>query len=445
MKFIKKIVRSLVSPEQRKSLHKVEAILAAARYGFPARKLRIIGVTGTNGKTSVAHYTRQLLEEAGHPTGMITTVAIIIREKRTLNKTKMTTLDAFTLHRLLRQCVDAGCIYAIVETTSHALDQHRVHGIYYEAVAFTNLTHEHLDYHKTMDAYQKAKEKLFAHLPQISVINADDAAAKAFLKYRSPQKLTYGILDNLRPKHALPNPDVSASLLKMNQDKTTFLLQTPYEEIEVTIPLPGRFTVSNVLAAVAIAVGYRIPLDTIRKTLARLQAVEGRLEPVNLGQPFSVIVDFAHTPDALQQVYSTIRPMVEGRLIVVLGSMGNRDKTKRPILGALAARYADLVIITNEDPGTEDPQAIINEIASGVPRGRPDRTQAQKGEGEWWWRISDRRDAIGRALAMAKRGDTVLITGKGGEHVMAVGTELIPWNDVKVVKEVLTQRHIAPS
>ncbi|HEY1074858.1 MAG TPA: UDP-N-acetylmuramoyl-L-alanyl-D-glutamate--2,6-diaminopimelate ligase [Patescibacteria group bacterium] len=438
-KILKSILRNRISPTTIKSLRKIESTLMASQYGFPAKKLRIIGVTGTNGKTSTCHYITQLLEESGHKVGMLTTVAISINGKRELNKTKKTTLDTRELHMHLKKFVDAGCEYAVVETTSHALDQNRVYGIYYEAVGFTNLTHEHLDYHKTMGEYQKAKEKLFANNPKVSVVNADDPAAKTFLSYPASKKFTYGILDPLRPKEALKDPDITASWLKMGSTTTSFKLVTPYGETEVSMPLPGRFTVANVLCAVGITLGLGIPFQEITKSIRKLRPVEGRMEPVDLGQPYSIIVDFAHTPDALQQVYSTLRPMVKGRLIAVLGSMGDRDKTKRPILGALAARYADFVIVTNEDPATEDPASIINEVAGGIPRGRPNAEEAKKGENHWWWKIPDRREAISKAIGMAEKGDTVLITGKGGEHVMLIGEKLIPWNDVKVVREILEQ------
>lgn len=439
-KLAKKLLNNRISPQTIKSLRRFEAQAAAARYGFPAKKLFIIGVTGTNGKTSTCHYITQMLEDAGKKVGMLTTVALRINKKRQLNKTKMTTLNTFELHRYLKQMVDEGCEYAVIETTSHALDQNRVYGLNYRIVVLTNITPEHLDYHKNMRDYQKAKEKLFANTPDVAIVNADDPAASDFLAYPAHKKLTYGIVDQLRPKHALANPSIEASLLKLNPDKTLFRLTTPWGEEDTCIPLPGRFTVSNVLAAVGVCLSVKVPLPAIKETLAHLEPVEGRLEPVDAGQPFSVIVDFAHTPDALQQVYSTIRPMVKGKLIAVLGSMGNRDKTKRPILGALAGRYADLVIVTNEDPVNEDPQAIINEVAGGVPRGRPTGSEKDKGEGTWWWKITDRREAIAKALSMANKGDTVLITGKGGEHVMAVGDKLIPWNDVKVVKEILAQQ-----
>lgn len=439
-KLLKSLLRHHISSDKIKSLRKIESSFAASRYGFPAKKLRIIGVTGTNGKTSTCHYITQLLEESGHKVGMLTTVAISINGTRELNKTKKTTLDTNELHFYLKKFVEAGCEYAVVETTSHALDQNRVYGIYYEVVAFTNLTHEHLDYHKTMGEYQHAKEKLFANNPKVSVINADDPAAKKFLSYPATKKFTYGILDPLRPKDALKDPDITASWVKMGPTTTSFKLATPYGETEVTMPLPGRFTVANVLCAVGMALGLGIPFQEITRSIRNLRPVEGRMEPVDMGQPYSIIVDFAHTPDALQQVYSTLRPMVKGRLIAVLGSMGDRDKTKRPILGALASRYADYVIITNEDPATEDPEAIINEVAGGIPRGRPNSQEAKRGEGQWWWKIQDRREAIGKALGMAEKGDTVLITGKGGEHVMLVGEKLIPWNDVKIVQEMLKRQ-----
>lgn len=441
MKQVKQFIRSKLSDDTVNRLHRYEASLASLRYGQPGKKLKIIGVTGTNGKTSVCHYVTQILEEAGKKVGMLTTVAMSINGQRQVNLTKMTTLKASEVQRYLASMVQAGCEYAVVETTSHALDQGRVHGLYYDTVAFTNLTHDHLDYHKTFSAYREAKEKLFANNPRVAIVNADDPAASTFLKYGASQKFTYGILDQPRHKEALREPDITANRLKSLKDRTSFILTTPFGHEEVAIPLPGRFTVSNVLAAVAICLGQAIPFEQIIAILRHLKAVEGRLEPVEMGQPFSVIVDFAHTPDALQQVYETLRSTVTGRLVAVLGATGNRDKTKRPMLGALAARYADLVIVTNEDPGTEDQLAIINEVANGVTRGRPNNRSESKGEGEWWWKVTDRREAIAQALGMAKAGDLVIITGKGGEHVMVIGDKLVPYNDVKVVKEILS-KHI---
>lgn len=439
MSNIKQLLKQNLPPGAVQSGRRFQATAAALRHGNPAKKLTIIGVTGTNGKTSVCHYITQLLEEAGHKTGMITTVAIQINGKRQLNKSKMTTVSPSQLHTYLAQMVAAGCEYAVVETTSHALDQERVYGIYYHTVVFTNLTHDHLDYHKTMEEYRKAKEKLFAHSPQVSVVNADDASANEFLKYPATKKFTYGIDDTRRPKGSLPNPDISADFIKFMTDKTTCLLKTPFGETNVTMPLPGRFTLSNALAAVSVALAHGVSLDQVKTTLSQLKPVEGRLEVADFGQPYTVIVDFAHTPDALQQVYDTLRPSVNGKLIAVLGATGKRDKTKRPILGALAARYADFVIVTNEDPYDEDPNQIINEVAEGVKRGRPNNTSETKGEGEWWWRVPDRREGIAKALSLAKSGDCVVVTGKGGEHVMAIGDKLVPYNDVNVIKSLLNR------
>ncbi len=437
MSKLKQLARQMLPTSAIQPGRRMQATTAAMWHGNPAKKLTIIGVTGTNGKTSVYHYITQLLESAGYKTGMVTTVAIQINGKRQLNTSKMTTVNPMQLHSYLAQMVAAGCRYAVVETTSHALDQERVHGIYYNTVVFTNLTHDHLDYHKNMDEYRKAKEKLFAHSPKVSVVNADDPSASEFLKYPAMQKYTYGIDDARRPKGALPNPDVSASLIKFMTDNTSCLLKSPFGEANVAIPLPGRFTLSNALAAVSVALAHGVSLEQVKATLAQLKPVEGRLEVVDFGQPYTIIVDFAHTPDALQQVYDTLRPSVSGKLIAVLGATGKRDKTKRPILGALAARYSDFVIVTNEDPYDEDPNQIINEVAEGVKRGRPNNTSQTKGEGEWWWRVADRREGIAKALSMAKPGDCVIVTGKGGEHVMAIGDKLVPYNDVNVIKSLL--------
>jgi UDP-N-acetylmuramoyl-L-alanyl-D-glutamate--2,6-diaminopimelate ligase len=437
---MKPLLKKYISQDTINRLHGYEARLASLRYGYPSRKLKIIGITGTNGKTSVCHYVTQLLEASGKKVGMITTVAVSVAGKRTLNTSKMTTLKASVLQKHLAQIVAAGCEYAVVETTSHALDQNRVAGIYYDVVAITNITHDHLDYHQSMNDYQVAKEKLFAHHPQVSVVNADIPEANDFLKYEAIKKFTFGIVDQLRPKEATIQPDVTASLLKHSPAQTQFKLSTPFGEAEAVIPLPGRFTVSNVLCAITIGLSQSVSLDKIIDTLSILKPVEGRLEPVDCGQPYSIFVDFAHTPDALLQVYKTLRPMVAGKLIAVLGATGRRDKTKRPMLGALAGQYADLVIVTNEDPYDEDPVTIINEVAAGVPRGRPKATQQAvtgSGEGQWWWKMSDRREAISKALAMAEKNDLVIITGKGGEHVMAIGEKLVPYNDVQVIKELL--------
>lgn len=425
--------------------HRWQARWATVRHGRPARRLRVIGITGTNGKTTTAHFAAELLEQAGYRVGWITTTDFKIGGHIVKNKLKMTTMAAGRLQHLIRQIADAGADYLVMEVTSHALDQHRVWGIPFEVVVFTNLTHDHLDYHGDMTHYRQAKEKLFNRGAKTAIVNADDPAAEYFLKHKSLQEFTYGVLDEHRLKSAkelVPVPDISATHVRPGREGTEFTLVAPHGTVATTLPIPGRFNVSNVLAAATIALSQGIMPEQLAKFIPNLHPVVGRMERVDCGQLFSVIVDFAHTPDALQKIYDSLRPSAKGKLIAVLGATGRRDKTKRPILGALAGRYCDYVIVTNEDPYDEDPEAIINEVAAGVPRGRPN-SRGNDGEGEWWWRVSDRREAIAKAINLAKRGDIVIITGKGGEDVMAIGDKLVPYNDVKVVKDVLAQAAVA--
>ncbi len=430
------------------------AVLANIIYGFPAKKLNVIGITGTNGKTTTAHLVTAVLEAAGKKVGMTTTIDFQIGEKKWENNMKMTTVSPFLLQKLLKQMVKAGCEYAVVEVTSIALDQHRLWGIKFDTVAFTNLTHDHLDYHGNMTDYRMAKEKLFANRPLLSVINADDPSADFFHKYSANRTITYGI-NNLA--------NVMAKKLYARPGGTDFVLLVGQRQASLSLPLPGQFNVHNALCATAIGLGLGIDMDTIIEGLRSVDAVKGRMEVVDMGQAFTAIVDYAHTPDALQKVYETIKPTVRGKLISVLGATGRRDKTKRPILGALAGKYADYVFITNEDPYDEDPLTIIDEVAEGVPRGKPrvgrmKVKQAEKdddvsikyretGEDIWWWRVPDRKEAIAKALEKARPQDVVLVTGKGAEKVMAVsdgrgGSHLVPFSDREVLEELLVKYQV---
>jgi UDP-N-acetylmuramoyl-L-alanyl-D-glutamate--2,6-diaminopimelate ligase len=341
------------------------------------------------------------------------------------------------MHKYLAQMVQLQNDVAVLETTSNNLHVEGFFGLTFDAAVFTNLTLDHLDFHKTWGCYQQSKEKLFASVTGTAVVNADDPAAGAFLKYDAAQKLTFGILDEQRPADALPNPDLTARALRQIGDRTTFWLSTPGGAAEVCVPLFGRHTVANVLAAVGLGLSQGVSFSSICETLGELRAPEGRLQRVDMGQPFSVFVDFAHNEDGLRQVYRAVRPMVSGRLIAVLGG-GGLFPAKRPVLGALAAQYADRVIVTTEDPRRHDPVAAIDEVAAGVARGRGSQ-EPGAGEGVWWWRIVDRGEALVRALAMAQPGDTVLVTGRGGEKEMPVGDEWIPFDDVAVIQELLSR------
>lgn len=430
--------------------HLLNAVAANIWYGRPAKKLRLIGVTGTNGKTTTCHMITAVLQAASRTVGMTTTIDFQIGQTISENNQKMTTTNPWQLQKLLKQMVQAGCDDAVIEVTSIALDQHRLWGLKFEAVVFTNLSHDHLDYHGSMTTYRQAKEKLFAERPSLSVINTDDAVANEFLKHTANRTLTYGVR----------NPaSVMAKKLYQRSGGTDFILLVGQRQASISLPLPGTFNVYNALAAATVGLGLNIPLETVIIGLRSVQSVAGRMEVVDEGQAFTVILDYAHTPDALQKVYETIKPTVRGKLIVVFGATGERDKTKRPIMGALAGRYADLAIITTDDPYNEDPLTIIDQVAEGVPRGRPKTGRykvkhageeegdlsfkyKETGEDLWWWRIPDRKEAIAKALELARPQDAVLVLGKGAEKVMAVGHKLVPWSDRQVLEELLVKYQV---
>lgn len=405
--------------------HRLQGAWASFRWGNPSQSIKIIGVTGTNGKTTTASMIAQILEEAGHKVGMLNSYEFKIAQKRVRNDTLMTTLPPGFLSRLLRQMVEAECEYAVLEVSSHAIAQHRIAGIRPRVVVFTNLTHEHLDYHKTLAEYRRAKLKLFAHSPHTSVINSDDPSAPYFLKLPAGRHYTYSL-----EKRA----DVTARKILPESGGTLFTAVTPIGQVVIDLKVPGRFNVSNALAAIAVGLAEGVGLEVHKKALEKFEGVPGRMERVRAGQDFDVIVDFALTPDALQKIYETIKPTVKGRLISVFGAAGRRDKSKRPIMGAIAGRWADVVVLTTEDPYDEDPLQIIGAIAKGVPRGAKHH---KKVEGKDFFIIPDRAQAIRFALQLARRGDTVLITGKGGERWMVTAEGKIPWDDAQVVKQYL--------
>lgn len=431
---IKKALRKLLPDSAIMASHKARGVLAANLYGFPAAKLIIIGVTGTKGKTTTVHLIAKIIEEAGYSVGMLSTVTFKVGKKEWPNETNMGTLPPFKLQQLLSEMVKAGCQYAVIETTSHALSQYRVYGIDYQVAVFTNLSHEHLDYHKSFEEYKAAKGKLFAGGPTLSVVNIDDKAASYFWRFPAKQKITYGLdyKAHVTAKKILYDSSAGGS---------EFTLVTPAGEIGLKTSLPGRFNIYNILAAVATTLGLGIGLPTIRTAVMTLKSVRGRMEQVDCGQPFRVIVDYAHTPDSFEKIYETLRPAdprrgplgVKGRIIHAFGATGDRDKTKRPIMGAIAGRNADIVIVTDEEPYTEDPQKIIEEIATGVPRGASKDHPMNKGEN--FLTILDRREAIAKALSLAKVGDVVLVTGMGALTHRVVGTQHLPWRDQTVICE----------
>ncbi|MFQ5813362.1 MAG: UDP-N-acetylmuramoyl-L-alanyl-D-glutamate--2,6-diaminopimelate ligase [Anaerolineae bacterium] len=418
-------------PDSRQAL----AYLAAAFHGYPARKLRVIGVTGTDGKTTTVELVRSILAAAGHRTGMISTVEALIGHEHYATGFHVTTPDALQVQEYLAQMVEAGTEYAVLEATSHGLAQHRVTACDFDVAVVTNITHEHLDYHKTFEGYREAKARLFRSLassfrkpdtPKTSILNADDSSFEYLRPIPADHYLTYG----------LEQPaDVTARDVVCTPAATTFTAVTPQGEFAVQTVLPGLFNVYNVLAAIAVGVSQALPSEAVQGGIRAVRGVPGRMERIVLGQDFTAIVDFAHTPNALQRALETVRGMTAGRVIVVFGCAGLRDVAKRPMMGEIAGKLADRVVITAEDPRTEDLDTIMAQIATGCER-------AGRREGEDYWRVGDRGEAIEFAVKMARAGDLVIVTGKGHERTMCFGTTEVPWDDREVVREAIRELEI---
>ena len=403
----------LVVPDARQAL----GLLAQALAGFPTRKLIVCGITGTNGKTTTTYLARGILEKSGRPTGLLGTIQYEMGERRI--RSHMTTPDSTELAEYFAQMVEAGLKAAVMEVSSHALVQHRAAGIEFQVGAFTNLTPEHLDYHKDMPSYKQAKGLLFAGLSSEAwaVLNADDPASQAFAESTPAKVLWYG-LDHEAEVHAA---DVVTDLAG-----SRFTLTVPGGRIEARTPLLGRHNVRNCLTAAAIGAALGIAPETIAGGLEAVTVVRGRLEPVPTDRGFHVLVDYAHTADALQNALGTVRHLVQGRLIVVFGCGGDRDRLKRPDMAAVAERLADRVILTSDNPRSEDPAAIAAEAAKGFKRPRDVTVEL------------DRRAAIAVALGEAQPGDVVIIAGKGHETYQETSQGIKPFDDRTVAQEILS-------
>mgnify|MGYP001160540265 CR=1 FL=1 len=399
------------------------AVASAHFYRYPSHELTLIGITGTNGKTTTAHLIEQMLEDAGYNCGLIGTIGMKVGTRHTslLN----TTPDALDLQRGLRAMVDAGEQYCAMEVSSHALSIGRVKGCDFRTAVFTNLSQDHLDYHETMERYREAKGLFFSRLGntfspdpakrKYAVLNADDPASEYFRSVTAAQVITYGIDQEA---------DVCADRLETSISGTRFRLRSFAGETEIMMKMHGRFSVYNALAAATACLLEQVPLDSIKRTLEQVKGVPGRFEAVDEGQDFLVIVDYAHTPDSLENVLKTIAGFAEGRIICVFGCGGDRDSSKRPIMGRIAAQYSDYVIITSDNPRSEDPERIMKDIEAGVLKAR--------GVGAEFALITDRREAIYKAVEMASRKDVVLIAGKGHETYQEINGERFDFDDRKV-------------
>lgn len=411
--------------------HLVLASLAVFVYGRPSKKLIVIGVTGTNGKTTTVNLITKILEKAGHKVAMMSTINFKLADKEWVNESKMTTPSSFFLQSFLRKAVKAGCRYAVIETSSHSLEQNRVSGVNYEVAVFTNLTREHLDYHKDMESYRNAKGKLFAKA-KIHIIGLDDEYSDYFLNFKAEKKYGYGIKVENYEKYLKRNDFTTVTAQNISPSDTGIGFNVLQHDIN--LKLFGEVNVYNSLAAICVGLSQDINLNKIREALEEVRLIPGRLEFIEAGQKFKVIIDYAVTPDSLEKLYQTIKvssfKFQASKLIWVFGSCGERDKGKRPIMGEIVGKHADYVIVTNEDPYYEDPHEIINQVFSGV-------TKAGKEENKNTWKIFDRREAIKKALSLAQDNDIVLVTGKGAETIMAIGSKRIPWSDKKFVEEEL--------
>ncbi|BCL84030.1 UDP-N-acetylmuramyl-tripeptide synthetase [Ktedonobacteria bacterium brp13] len=412
------------------------ADLACAYYGFPAQQLCTIGVTGTDGKTTTSNLISVLFQIAGRSNGMMTTANFRLANQDWENATRQSTLESLEIQEFLRRFVDAGATHAVIEATSHGLVLERVRGCRFDVGVITNITHEHLDFHKTLDNYRRAKARLFEMLdPQrdkglgaqpVAILNRDDISYEILKPYCQVPILDYGI-DTPAAVRAID--------IEMHAHSTRFRVILPDAEAHIETTLVGRFNISNSLAAIATAYSQGISIADIERGMANMPGVAGRMETIDEGQPYAVIVDYAHTADSLEKVINTLRPLTRGKMIVVFGSAGERDTQKRPIMGQIAAQKADFIVITDEDPREEDREKILREIAAGVET-------TGKREGKDFLCIPDRQEAIANAFAHAQPGDTVLLAGKGHEQSIIMGREKLPWDDRRVAREQLQKQRL---
>ena len=408
---IKGILRKITPRFLLKTYHYKLALIGAFAYGFPSRKLTVIGVTGTSGKSTTVDFITRIFEENGDKVASMSTVRFKIGEKEWKNQLKMTMPGRMKIQKFLKQAADAQCKYAVIEVTSEGIAQFRHKFIDFDAAVFTNLTPEHIESHGSFEQYRKEKLKLFSGTKNIHIINADDENARHFLAIPAKDVVTFGIKNpaDVKPENVSTKQGISFSV----------------KGIDFAMPLIGSFNAYNALAAIAVATAKGVPLHTCKAALEKVQAIPGRMEIVSKN-PLT-IVDYAHTPEQLELTYQSLK---DRPLVCVLGSCGGgRDKWKRPVLGEIAGRYCKEIIITNEDPYDEDPMEIIDQVAKGAG-GR-----AQK--------VPDRREAIRKAFSLTKDMETIIITGKGSETVMCVSEgRKILWSDRETVIDELKNRHL---
>lgn len=409
------------------------AVLADTFYGQPSKRMTTIGVTGTNGKTTTTYLIDKIMSDYGLKTGLIGTIQMKYGGRSF--PMSGTTPEALELQRSLNDMAQAGAQFCVMEVSSHALEQGRVKGTDFRTAVFTNLTQDHLDYHNSVEEYQSAKGLFFSRLGnafakdpkqrKYAVLNADDKASEQFAKLTSAEVITYGLHENA---------DVRASGIAITAQGTSFHVDTFRGSTDISLKMIGKFNVYNTMASIAVALLEEVPLQDIKKSLESVPGVEGRVEAVDAGQPFAVIVDYAHTPDGLDNVLRTIKEFAQGKILTVFGCGGDRDTSKRPIMGRIAARFSDTVIVTSDNPRSEDPDLILKDIEAGLLEDGVSEKRYQL--------IVDRRQAIKKAIEMASPGDVVLIAGKGHETYQLIAGKMFDFDDRIVAKEAIRGRQL---
>lgn len=439
MSYSKKFLKLLIPLQTQNHLQLKRAQLAAYSYGHPAKRLTIIGVIGSHGKTTTAHLITHILQASGYKVGLISSICFQIDNKITKNHHDIVTLDPFLIQQNLRQMVRAGCRYAVLELSAYALSTYRYLGIDFNTIVTTNFSPEKIENFTSFPEYLQTYKKLFSQTPLITIVNADDSYAPQFSSQGNIQ-YTYS---------SDQKADFLARKILPSINGIDFTAITPKGQYPINLNFPGRFNVANALAAVTAGYSQGIAMEKIAHALRQIDGIAGRMEKINEGQNFNIIIDCARTPEALEMVYDAARKTTRGNLIAVLGAAGNKNPAIRPILGEIAGRCVDHVILTSEDPYTENPDAIIAGLAEGLIKAdRPHyyrantpfktfRVVSGNGEGEWWHRMADRHSAIEKALSLASRGDTIIITGKGDDETMAIGDQFIPYSDKKTVEDLL--------
>ncbi len=425
---LKKLMPTALFEQIEPTGHLVEAVLANVTHGFPGRGLKVIGVTGTNGKTSTSYLIHRMLVDAGYNTGLMTTVAYGVNNDIRPQVHHMTNVPVGELMERLKWMKSQGVEWLVLETTSHALAQNRVWGVPYSVAVLTNITHEHLDYHKTFERYREAKRRLFKLAAankrglQMGVVNADDPAAQLFAG-TVPHAITYGVA----------NGDMQASDITSTPEGSDFTATYNDRRLKLHVNLPGTFNIANAMAAAATGIAVGLSDEQIEKGIAALSGVEGRMTNIDEGQDYSVIVDFAHTPDSFEKLFKDLKPVVKGKLIVMFGSAGRRDEAKRGVQGKLAGEYADEVVVTEEDDRDIDGVEIMNQIAAGAEA-------AGKVRDKDLFLVHDRTEAINFAVGRASAGDTVLLLGKGHEKTIERADGEHDWDEIGTAHAAVKNR-----